>query len=186
MTRAGYVLVGGQSSRMGRNKALLPFRGEPLACSVAREVAVAAGSATLVGPPDQYRALGYPVIPDAFPGEGPLGGILTALRDASAEWVLIVACDMPQLSAGFLSQLLSAAESRQATVIPQGPSGRLEPLCGVWRASDLAAIEDAFARGIRKVAAALESLALAVYPVSEVAPFQNVNTPEDWIRHAAK
>jgi len=75
VTRAGYVLVGGRSSRMGRDKALLPFRGEPLACSVARQVELAAGSVVMVGDPDLYGSLRYPVIPDAFPGEGPLSGI---------------------------------------------------------------------------------------------------------------
>ena len=171
---------------MGRNKALLPFRGEPLACAIARQVSSAAGSATLIGSPDQYGSLGYPVIADDFPGEGPLGGILTALRHASADLALVVACDMPELSAAFLSGLLAFAESRQTTVLPRSPSGRLEPLCGVWRRSDLPGVEAAFALGIRKVAAALENLRMTVYAVAEVAPFQNVNTPEDWIRHAAE
>ncbi len=186
MTRAGYVLVGGRSSRMGRDKALLPFRGEPLACSVARQVELAAGSVVLVGDPDLYGSLRYPVIPDAFPGEGPLSGILTALRHTSSEWNLVVACDMPELTADFLSNLLAVAEVRQTTVVPQGPSGRLEPLCIVWRRSALPAVEAAFQAGVRKVAAALADLAVTVYPVTEVAPFQNVNTLEEWNRHAAK
>lgn len=186
MTRAGYVLVGGRSSRMGRDKALLSFRGEPLACSVARQVELAAASATLVGDPELYGSLPYPVIPDAFPGEGPLGGILTALRHTRAEWNLVVACDMPDLAADFLSNLLAFADARQTAVVPQGPSGRLEPLCIAWRRSDLPAVEAAFARGVRKVAAALADLAVTVYPVTEVAPFQNVNTLEEWNRHAAK
>jgi molybdopterin-guanine dinucleotide biosynthesis protein A len=186
VNRAGYVLAGGRSSRMGQDKALLPFRGATLVQAVAGQVAEAAGSAVLVGDPDRYDALGYPVIPDDFPGEGPLGGIVTALRHTSAEWNLVAACDMPGLSRGFLEELLAAAENNRRSTVPVGPSGRLEPLCAVWRRDSLGVLETAFRSGIRKVGSACESLRMAVYPVAEVAHFQNVNTPEDWAGHAAK
>lgn len=157
-----------------------------MAQAVARQVAHAAGHSTLVGSPELYHELGYPVIPDDYPGEGPVGGILTALRHTSAEWNLVVACDMPGLDYRFLKELLEAAEVNRANTIPMGPSGRLEPLCAVWRRDSLAHLESAFARGIRKVATALEGLQVSVYPAAEVALFQNVNTPEDWTGHAAK
>jgi molybdenum cofactor guanylyltransferase len=171
---------------MGRDKALLPFHGAALAQVVARQVARAAGSAVLVGDPERYRGLGYPVIPDAFPGEGPLGGILTALRHTSAAWNLITACDMPGLDSKFLRALLEAAEINQASTVPMGPSGRPEPLCVAWRRDVLGHLEKAFAGGIRSVAGACEGLRMAVYAVTEVSHFQNVNTPEDWAAHAAK
>ena len=171
---------------MGRDKALLPFHGAALAQVVARHVARAAGSAVLVGDPERYQGLGYPVIPDLFPGEGPLGGILTALRHTSAEWNLITACDMPGLDSGFLRELLAAAEINQASTVPMGPSGRPEPLCVAWRRDVLGHLEQAFAGGIRRVAEACEGLQMAVYAVTEVSHFQNVNTPEDWAAHAPK
>ena len=62
------MLAGGESSRMGRDKALLPFHGGVLAGHVAATVAAAAGSAILIGNPEKYGHLGYPVIPDRSPG----------------------------------------------------------------------------------------------------------------------
>lgn len=171
---------------MGRDKALLPFHGTSLSQWVARQVVHAAGSAFLIGDPERYAALGYPVVADAWPGEGPLGGILTALRHTMASWNLIVACDMPRLTTPFLRDLLAAAERNGATTLPIGPSGDLEPLCAVWRLDALAALEAAFRSGVRKVATALEGVRLAVYPVSEAAYFQNLNTPEDWAAHDAR
>jgi molybdopterin-guanine dinucleotide biosynthesis protein A len=185
--RAGYVLVGGRSSRMGRDKALLPCRGELLVQAVAGVVAEAAVSAVLVGDPERYGGLGYPVIPDETPGEGPLGGIMTALRHTRADLNLVTACDMPALSAGFLGGLLAAAEANgAAATLPAGPSGRLEPLCAVYRRDALRHIEAAFHGGIRKVTAALEGLPLEVYSIAEVEPFQNVNTPEEWAGYVRK
>ena len=173
--------MGGRSSRMGRDKARLRYRGGALAEWVARAVEAAAGSATLVG----NTELGG--IPDVYPGEGPLGGILTALHHTSAEWNLIVACDMPEVSAEFLGGLLAAAEGSGAdALLPRGPSGQVEPLCAVYHQRAAGALELRFHGGTRKVTEALEGVATAWLPVGELKPFQNVNTPEDWAGYAAR
>lgn len=170
---------------MGRDKALLPFRGQTLAHAVARAVEQAAGNAVLVGHPT--IAPGCRVIPDLYPGEGPLGGILTALADTAAAWNLIVACDMPELTAPFLLGLLEAAEASAAdALVPAGPSGRPEPLCAVYHLRARGPLESAFRAGARKVTAALEGLRVVRFPVAEMRPFQNVNTPEDWSGYAAQ
>src|SRR3981081_963293 len=79
VTRAGFVLVGGNSSRMGKDKARLPFGGGTLAEYVAKAVREAAGSVTLVGAPERYLSLGFPMLTDIRKGAGPLSGIHTAL-----------------------------------------------------------------------------------------------------------
>jgi molybdopterin-guanine dinucleotide biosynthesis protein A len=164
---------------MGRDKALLPFNGSTLVQSVAEAVRAAAGIVSLVGNPARDGLLSY--VPDLYPGEGPLGGIISALEHSRADWNLIVACDMPRISAGFLGQLLDAAESCEGdALVPAGPSGRLEPLCAVYNRRALRGLYAAFARGVRKIAAALQDVRTVTWPVSEVAYFQNVNTPEDW------
>ena len=166
---------------MGRDKARLPFRGADLVSTVAAAVARAAGNATLVGHAE------LPAIPDRYPGEGPLGGILTALHHTLADWNLIVACDMPQVSAAFLGELLARAMQSPADVLlPCGPDGLPQPLCAVYRRRALDALEGHFARGVRQVTAAFAGLAVERLAVAELLHFQNVNTPEDWDAYAAK
>jgi molybdenum cofactor guanylyltransferase len=166
---------------MGADKALLPFQGGVLAGHAAATVAAAAGSVTLIGDPRKYGNLGYPVVPDRTPGAGPLGGIETALSHTAADWNLVVACDMPGISAAFLSSLLGAAESLGADVlIPAGASGRLEPLSAVYHCRCLETLRRALDRDVRKITDALAGLRVARFAVDDLSYFENLNTPEEW------
>ena len=182
--RAGFVLVGGASSRMGRDKASLPLHGKTLVEHVASAVAEAAGSVTLVGSPERYQRLGFPILPDSRPGAGPLAGIHTALAASSADWNLVAACDMPAISARFLKWLLTVAESSTADcLIPSGPSGLPEPLCAVYHRRCRDAIGAALDRNVRKVTDGLAGLRIAPWIVPESRCFRNVNTPEEWAHY---
>src|SRR6476659_6752688 len=141
---------------MGRDKARLPFRGSDL-------VSVVAGDVGLIGHPE------LPAIPDRYPGEGPLGGILTALHHTSTDWNLIVACDMPEISAGFLAGLVEhAMQSQVDVVLPFDREGRPQPLCAVYHRRVLPVLEQHFAAGVRKVTEALDGLAVKRLAVAEV------------------
>ena len=182
--RAGFVLVGGNSARMGRDKALLPYGGATLAEHVAARVRAAAGSVALVGDSERYRALCLPVTPDLHPGRGPLAGIQAALQASNARWNLIVACDMPALTTEFLLSLLDRAEACRAPCLaPVSPAGRPEPLCAVWGRDCLAAVGAALRRNVRKMTEALEAVRALYWPVAEAAWFENLNTPRDWAGH---
>ena len=175
------MLAGGKSSRMGVDKALLPFRGGALAGHVAAAVAAAAGSATLIGDPQKYGHLGYPVLPDRSPGAGPLGGLETALSHTAVEWNLVLACDMPSISAGFLRELLDAAEQAGAdALLPAGPSGRPEPLSAVYHRRCAPILRRALDAGVRKVTDAFAGLDVRTFAVDDPAWFENLNTPEQW------
>ncbi len=180
------MLAGGQSSRMGRDKALLRFRGGALAGYVAATVAAAAGSAVLIGDPQKYGHLGYHTIPDRTPGAGPLGGIATALSYTAADWNLMLACDMPAVTVDFLRELLDAGERSGAdALVPTGPSGRLEPLCAVYHRRTAAALRRALDCGVRKITEALAGLDAVPWPVADLARFANLNTPEEWVSYDA-
>jgi molybdopterin-guanine dinucleotide biosynthesis protein A len=162
---------------MGRDKALLPYRGVTLVESVAAAVREASGCVTIVGSPEKYESLGLRVIADTRLGCGPLAGIETALWDSPAEWVLIAACDMPGISAGFFRCLLDAGEPGFGAVIPRTPDGRLHPLAAAYNRGAAPSIAAALDRGIRKVLDALTILNIKHLEVSELA---NANTPEEW------
>ena len=171
---------------MGRDKALLPCGGGVLAQHVAARVRSAAGSAILVGDPEIYAHLGLPVIQDTHPGAGPLGGIHAALSHSQADWNLVVACDMPRMTAEILLDILATAERSDAlAVVPVAPSGLPKPVCAAWHRSALPAIASALDRGVRKVTDALNGFTVMWLPIAQVTYFENVNTPEEWAGHAA-
>ena len=90
------VQAGGESSRMGQDKALMPFLGRPLIQRVTDRLAPIADEVIVTtNHPEDYRFLGLPLFPDLKPGRGALGGLYTALSSATCESVAVVACDMP-------------------------------------------------------------------------------------------
>ena len=167
---------------MGRDKALLPLGDATLIERIAAQVLGAAGNVTLIGPPERYQFLGYPVVADKVPGCGPLGGLYTALSITSAERNLIVACDMPGLTKAFLKQLLEASDEAAADVeclVPQSAAG-LEPLCAVYHRRCLVAAEHAVSHKLLKMHDFVNSLKSVKWPVFDPSALKNVNRPEDW------
>jgi molybdopterin-guanine dinucleotide biosynthesis protein A len=182
--RAGFVLVGGASKRMGRDKALLPWGGATLVEHVAGQVREAAGSVTLVGRPERYLALPFPCIPDLRDDAGPLAGIEAALVASSAEWNLVVACDMPSVTAGMLSGLLERAAAGDADcLVPVTASGRAEPLCAVYHRRCAPVFTQALDRGVRRMTDALALVRAAHTPAARDASFANLNSRNDLAQH---
>jgi molybdopterin-guanine dinucleotide biosynthesis protein A len=170
---------------MGSNKALLPFRGSTLLEHIAQTVHAAAGSVILVGQPEIYSHLSLPVVADARPECGPLGGIETCLAATDADWSLVVACDMPEVSAAFLHTLFEAAETGGGdALVPAGPSGRPEPLCAVYHHRSLPVVRHSLDRGVRKVMDGLSGLSVRFWNVPDESLFRNVNSPQEWTSYA--
>jgi molybdopterin-guanine dinucleotide biosynthesis protein A len=175
---AAFILAGGLSRRMERDKALLAFRGSTLLEHVAAQAAEVAEPITIVGPPERYSHLGYPVIADRHPGAGPLAGIEAALLSSPSERALILACDMPDIPVDLLRSLF---EKSGDCVIPRTGDGRLNPLCAVWSRAMLPAVQGALSEGRLKVLDCLEGA-----DVKEVAwpVLENANTPDEWVKFA--
>jgi molybdopterin-guanine dinucleotide biosynthesis protein A len=177
---AGFVLTGGRSSRMGRDKALLPIDGSSLVERTARLVGAAAGSVTLIGMPERYTGLGLPAVADLVPESGPIGGLYTALEITRADWNLLVACDMPSLTEEFLRRLLEAArQSSGVCLVPQTGSG-LHPLCAAYHRRARAVVKSAIDHKRFKMHDLLKALEAIAWPVADPLPLENVNTPVEW------
>jgi molybdopterin-guanine dinucleotide biosynthesis protein A len=184
---AGFILAGGESSRMGHDKALLELNGAALVVRTARLVETVTGTPAIVGAPERLGGLGFTVIPDDWPGAGPLGGIATALHITSASWNLIVACDLPYLTRAWLENLVAMALASAAdAVLPMNERGA-EPLCAMYQKKCQPVIRAALERGTRKVTDGLVGLRLkSITPAewkafdSDGLLFKNMNSPADY------
>ena len=188
----GFVLAGGASRRFGRDKALVEFDGEPLIARLCRTLQTATlAPVRIIGDAAKYSQIGIECIADRWPGEGPLGGIITALeagypsasQDSSS---LIIGCDMPFLTSEWLRHIAErAVASRAEVVVPESTYG-LEPLCACWRASAAPALTRAFEGGVRRVTEAMKQLSMEVLDAADWKRFDNfdrlfwnMNTPAD-------
>jgi molybdopterin-guanine dinucleotide biosynthesis protein A len=190
---AAFILAGGASSRMGGHKALLEFAGVPLIVKMVHLLKPLVHEVALVGPPERYAGLGFHAIRDQSSyyregqSQGPLVGIASALSMTQSEWNLILACDLPYLSAGWIDWLLSrTARSNAQVVLPKTPRG-IEPLAAVYRRECAQSIDASLGRGLRKVSDALGDLRVELVHAHEWREFdpdgrvlRNMNTPADY------
>lgn len=133
--RSLVIQAGGQSRRMGQDKALLPFLGQPLIQrGIARLRYLADEVLVTTNHPENYAFLGLPLYPDIIPDRGALSGLYTALHAAKHETVMVVACDMPFASPELLKAQADWLEQGYDAVIPRGEGGT-EPFHAVYRRS---------------------------------------------------
>ena len=170
---------------MGENKAFLNFQGQTLLARALQTLSQVCGEVTIVGEPETF-ASHWRVIGDIFPDCGPLAGIHSALVHSSAELNLMLAVDMPFVTANLLTFLLDAAAETAAMVTVPRTGRGLQPLCAVYRRAFAPISEQAIRAGNYKIDAAFANLPLRVISEQELAgagfsekDFFNVNTPED-------
>jgi molybdopterin-guanine dinucleotide biosynthesis protein A len=185
------ILAGGRARRLGgADKASLAVGGARI---IDRQLAALAEVSDdiriIANDPDRYAGLGIRVIADAVPGAGPLGGVYTALLDACHDRVLILACDLPFVTAALLQRLAAegtAAEEIDA-VVPRSARG-LEPLCALYMKRCAGAIRARIEAGDLRVGGLVARLRVrelgpkALAPYDDGSLFENVNTPHDHAR----
>jgi molybdenum cofactor guanylyltransferase len=187
----GYILAGGGSRRFGRNKALAEVGGAPMLERMIDLAGRVAKPVKVISALKKYASYGTNIVEDRWPGEGPLGGILTALYDTKATsdcgWNLILGCDMPFLTQEWLRFLCERARFSEAqVVIPRSAHG-LEPLCACWRTDSASQLQEQFDTGVRKVTEAMRAVKVEVLDEKDWKRFDtagrlfwNMNTQADY------
>lgn len=186
---AGAVLAGGRSRRMGRDKALVELDGRPMVRLVLDALADASIAPRVVVGGDAARlsAIDVEVVPDVFPGAGPLGGVVTALEHfvLDAAHVLVVACDLPDVGTGALRPLLERLQPTGARGVPDvvvARAGDVQPMCAVWATSLAGDLRRVFEGGERSMFGALDHVRAGRRRVDLVdvpsRSLRNINTPD--------
>ena len=184
----GFVLVGGKSSRMGTNKALLSLNGSTLVERTKRVVQQVCEKVFLLGPHEIYASFGE-CYEDIYPNCGPLGGIHVALVNSPTRYSLITSVDTPFVSAEFLDYMVERALKASAMVTAPRIRGVVQPVCAVFSSNFLPIAEAALKSGKYKVEPLFpleQTLVLSEAEVQQFAlaaeMFENLNTPEDFER----
>ena len=188
----GVIQAGGRSTRMGGEpKALLELGGKRIIERVVDVVGAVLDDLLLVtNTPDRYAFLGLPMVADAFPEGGALGGIYTGLRAAAGEAVFTVACDMPFLHPAIVRMVVERAG--EADVVIPRTGDQLETMHAVYGKRCLVAMETRLREGRLKIAGffpdvrvvELDAAPMARHRAPDVT-FMNVNTPDDLVRARA-
>jgi molybdopterin-guanine dinucleotide biosynthesis protein A len=182
------ILAGGRARRFGgRDKSSLDVGGASI---LDRQLAALRGVAGRIlvvsGNPARYQERGLDAVADLVPGAASMGGLYTALSHAATEHVLVVACDLPFLTASFLRRLAAAAEPADAAVVPRSTDG-WQPLCAVYARSLAEPARRQIDAGRLKIVDLLASSRVREIGPDAIAEddpdgllFFNVNSPADW------
>ena len=175
----GAVLAGGASRRMGTDKAFIEIGGTTLLQGAASALQDAGATSVIVvgGDAERVRRLGLRHIADAWPSAGPLGGIITALRNTSAETVAVLACDLTRPSASAIAGVRQALGD--ADVAVPVINGQAEWLHAVWRRTALQQLERSFTAGERAPKRAVGELRVQQFLDGDPLSFHDADCPGD-------
>jgi len=181
---AGLLLAGGQGRRLDKAKGWREVGGVPIVRRALAALTAVADEVAAIGDAALPAEWGLRQIADETPGAGPLAAILTGMKSLSADRYVVLAWDMPFVTAELLGHLLAACHDVDAVVPHIG--GRDQPLCAVYAPACRPAIEQTLARGVAKVGAFLPLVKVARLTEEALARFGDpdrlflsVNTPDD-------
>jgi molybdopterin-guanine dinucleotide biosynthesis protein A len=189
----GFILVGGLSRRMGRDKARLEIVGQDFVTRIAAALSSLTERLSVVGSRYDEGVWPFPNVPDLYPQWGALGGLHAGLSACQAEWAAVVACDLPFVTQELFERLSKLRENYDA-VVPIQTDGKQQPLCALYRAKCCRSkVEELILRGERRPRALLEEVKTRFVGPGEWNDlsnadsfFDNINTPEDFAAAIAK
>jgi len=148
----GVVLCGGMSSRMGEDKGSLCLGDDALVDRAIEALEDVCGEVVLAcGDEERYVDRGLRLVMDKETGRGPLEGIASSLESTGAEWVVVLACDLPRVVAEVPEALLARARAEELDACLFESSRGMEPLIAAYRRTSLAPMREALAEGLRRM-----------------------------------
>ncbi|MBK9175131.1 MAG: molybdenum cofactor guanylyltransferase [Flavobacteriales bacterium] len=180
----GVVLAGGKSLRMGSDKALIEIEGRTMLDRALDLLDPHCAEVLVIGEQEKYGSVGPFVIADEWPGKGPLGGIATAMRYASNDKLLVIACDMPHLNARLFDLIKTNLGQFTDAVVPRH-DGLIEPLAAAYNRSAQPSFRRCVELDVLKMSDALSQVRtsyMEVLPGRDGWPaglFRNINSPTD-------
>ncbi|HEX6047452.1 MAG TPA: molybdenum cofactor guanylyltransferase [Pyrinomonadaceae bacterium] len=179
-----FILAGGESSRMGTDKSQLLLENQTFVERIAATLLTVTDSIRLVGHHENPK---LPTVPDVYPKWGALGGLHAALSACRREWAIVVACDLPLVTAELFEWLASLRDEHDA-VVPMQPDGRPQPLAALYRTDPCRRVAtELIEAGRRRPLDLLENVKTRWVEFAEIAKltqaerfFVNINTPEDY------
>jgi molybdopterin-guanine dinucleotide biosynthesis protein A len=182
------IQAGGKSSRMGQDKGLMPFGDNSLVEYIYHQISgMGEGVFIVSNNQEEYQKLDIPVYSDVYKDLGALGGIHTILSHLDADYVLVLACDMPFVNIELVEFMLTLAPDFDVVVPRLGEKDFVEPFKAVYSKTCLAAVDAAIKNGKRRVISFFDDVRVRIVQPSEVKRFDpeyksfiNVNTPDDY------
>ena len=181
-----FIVAGGKSTRMGRDKAFLEVGGRTLLARALDVAGAVAQEVRIAGDAQKFAVFGR-VVEDIYRESGPLGGIHAALEGSNTELNLMLAVDLPFVQPKFLKYLILRAQGTGAVVTVPHAGGGLQPLCAVYRRSFAKVAERALRNGKNKIDALFVEVETQVLGEEELSRagfgaemFRNLNTPSEW------
>lgn len=185
-TIGALILAGGQNSRMdGQHKALLEWDGRTYLSYLMEAFADFEEKIISTGVPALAEGTDFRAVPDEISGQGPLGGLSTALTVCKSDALVACACDMPLVTAGLTAWLAEQARlhPEAKAIAIRDRSGRLHPLCGVYRKEAAAVIHEALMQDERRMIRVFRELGGVELSLTGTdfadRMLANINTPEE-------
>lgn len=176
---SAYILAGGQSRRMGRDKLFLDCGGEPLLMRTLGICREAFASVTLVARSlDKFKSLGCEVLLDNPQAQGPLAGVIAALEDCAQECCFITAADLYDLDTQIIDRL--RVSYRDEEYLGLRESDMPQPLCGIYHKSALSHLKKQAAAGQLRMIEAIAGLEHRLLPIGSE-KWRNINCPNDLV-----
>ena len=176
------VLAGGRSLRMGTDKALLKLREKNFLETILQALSMFPDVMISSAGHEKYRGVNARIVPDIYPGAGPIGGIYSSLVASRHEYLFVTACDTPFLSASLIREMCRAAEGYQCCVARE-ENGRVHSLCGVYHKSMIPLFKELIEGTRYKIALAYPKVRMKYFAISswQAAELKNFNTKEEYM-----